>query len=82
MFKNGAQIMKNNQMKAVHDNDLNNLLKSLNVYDDVCSGKFECIFCHKKITIENIDAIVPYDNSVQFTCDDPECHSKLIGWEK
>lgn len=82
MHKWRARIVENNEMKAVHDDDLESLLKSLNVYEDVCAGKFECLFCHKKVTLENIDAIVPYDNSVQFTCDDPECHSKLIGLGK
>lgn len=79
---NGVTIMKNNQMKAVHDDDLDSLLKSLNVFDSVCSGKYECLFCHKKITVDNIDAIVPYENSIQFTCDSPECHLKLIGLGK
>lgn len=74
--------MKNKEMRAVHDDDLESLLKSLNVYNDVVTGKFKCLFCQNKITIENIDAIVPYNNSVQFTCDNPECHLKLIGWNK
>ena len=74
--------MKNKEMRAVHDDDLESLLKSLNVYTDVVTGKFKCLFCQNKITIENIDAIVPYNNSVQFTCDNPECHLKLIGWNK
>lgn len=77
-----AKIMKNKEMRAVHDDDLESLLKSLNVYNDVVTGKFKCLFCQNKITIENIDAIVPYNNSVQFTCDNPECHLKLIGWNK
>ena len=58
--------MKNKEMRAVHDDDLESLLKSLNVYNDVGTGKFKCLFCQNKITIENIDAIVPYNNSVQF----------------
>ena len=74
--------MKNKEMRAVHDDDLESLLKSLNVYNDVVAGKFKCLFCQNKITIENIDAIVPYNNSIQFTCDNPECHLKLIGWNK
>lgn len=73
--------MKNNQMKAVHDNDLEKLLKSLGVYEDVVNGKYHCLFCNNVITAENIDSIVPHEQSVQFTCDNPLCHSRLIGWE-
>lgn len=77
-----ANIMKDNQMKAVHDDDLVKLLKSLNVYENVIAGKYECLLCKRSITLDNIDSIVPFEQTVQFTCDDPSCHLKLIGWEK
>ena len=67
----GANIMKNDEIQAVHDNDLKNLLKSLNVYEDVINNNYHCLFC---------DSIVPYDGEVQFTCDRSECHLKLLGW--
>lgn len=79
--KIGADIVKDNKMKAVHDKDLIQLLKSLNVYEDVIEGKYKCLFCNQVITIDNIDSIVPYEGSVQFTCDKPPCHMKLIGWK-
>lgn len=78
----GAKIVKENKMKAVHDKDLENLLKSLHVYENVINGKYSCIFCGNEITLDNIDSIVPYDESVQFTCDKLECHQKLLGWDK
>jgi len=81
LIKNiGAKIVQENKMKAVHDKDLESLLKSLHVYEDVVSSKYKCLFCNKKITLDNIDSIVPYQESVQFTCDEPECHQKLLGW--
>lgn len=76
----GAKIVKENKMKAVHDNDLVNLLRSLNVYNDVINGKCNCLFCNQEITLDNLDSIVPYEGAIQFTCDNPECHFKLIGW--
>lgn len=78
----GAKIVKDNKMKVVHDNDLEKLLRSLGVYDEVANMQFKCIFCENEITLDNIDSIVPYNRSIQFTCDSSECHSKLIGWEK
>lgn len=83
MFKKsilGADIVKNNKMKMVHDKELKQLLQSLEVYDDVVNGQCECLFCHAKITLDNIDAIVPHEGQVCFTCDKKSCHSKLIGW--
>lgn len=80
--KIGAKIVKENKMKVVHDKDLEDLLKSLQVYKDVIDGKYKCLFCDEVITFDNIDSIVPYENLVQFTCDKIECHEKLIGMRK
>lgn len=78
--KIGADIVKDNQMKMVLDNDLVKLLQSLKVLDGVNGGKYKCLFCGNKITIDNIDSIVPHEGMVQFTCDNPDCHAKLVGW--
>ena len=75
----GVDIVKDNTMQAVHDSDLVELLKSLGVYDGVTSGEYKCLFCHGKITLENIDSIMPCDGEVQFTCDNKDCHLKLLG---
>lgn len=77
-FKTGASIMKDNKIKAVHDKDLVELLQSLNVYNDVIHGNYKCLFCGNTITIDNIASIVPYENTVQFTCDSTDCHQKFI----
>ncbi|WP_289747786.1 hypothetical protein [Thomasclavelia cocleata] len=76
----GAKIVRENKMKAVHDKDLENLLKSLHVYESVVNGEYKCLFCNEKITLDNIDSIVPYEESIQFTCDKLMCHQKLLGW--
>lgn len=78
--KIGAKIMKDNNMQVVHDNDLQSLLNSLGVYNDVMRGKYHCLFCDNIITTDNIDSIVPHEGTIQFTCDKIECHAKLIGW--
>ena len=74
-----AKLVKNGKLNVVHDKDLESLLKSLNSYDDVVSGKKRCLFCNSIITIRNLDSIVPKDGEVQFTCDSVDCHGKLIG---
>lgn len=74
-----AKIVKDNQITAVHDDDLVSLLTSLNVLGSVQNGEKKCLFCKKIITLENIDSIVPHEGSIEFTCDNFECHAKLIG---
>ncbi|MDK2966493.1 hypothetical protein [Lacrimispora sp.] len=70
--------MKNSGIKAVNNDDIVDLLESLGVYGEVIAGKKKCIFCGKTITVENIDAILPVDNSVEFSCNAEECHINLI----
>lgn len=77
----GANILKDNKMKVVHDNDLKKLLLSLNVYEDVINKKYKCLFCGRDITMDNIDSIMPYEQTIQFTCDEENCHLKLLGWK-
>ncbi len=74
-----ASLLKKNTLNVVHDNDLESLLKSLDVYDSVVSGEKRCLFCNSIITLDNIDSIVPFEGTVQFTCDKKECHTELIG---
>ena len=78
IFNERVSIMKENKVQAVHDDDLIQLLQSLNIYEDVINEKCKCLFCDGLITIDNIDSIVPYNNKVCFTCDKDECHKKLI----
>ena len=80
-FRLKAKIVKDNQINCVYDDDLEKLLKSLEVYDNVISGKYNCLFCQKTISVDNIDAIVPHNGTIQFTCDCEECHKKLLGWQ-
>lgn len=42
IFNKGVSIMKENKVKAVHDDDLVQLLQSLNVYEDVINKKCKC----------------------------------------
>lgn len=76
-----AKVVKNNQLNVVHDNDLENLLKSLNVFDSVMAGQKECLFCKKTIVMENIMSIVPHKGMIEFTCNSPKCQSRLVGLE-
>lgn len=73
--------MKDNSIKAVYDADLEALLTSLGVIDDVKAGKFQCIFCGESIRIENIDGIIPRGNEIVFSCNAPACRLKLISKE-
>lgn len=74
----GAKLVMNNTLKAVHDEDLIQLLKSLDVWENVKTGQCRCFYCDRVITQENIGAILPVEQKIQFICDEAECYRKMI----
>lgn len=80
-MKNGNKelsIMKDGKIKAVHDNDLLELLKSLGIYDSIVQDDFKCYFCGDDITINNIASIIPNNKDISISCTKKECYRKLI----
>ena len=73
--------MRENQIKAVHQRDLECLLRSLGVYNSVCGKTETCFFCHEIISEETISAVFPFEDSVCFCCENPVCCSALIDLE-
>lgn len=70
--------MKDNHLQAVHDDDLNALLSSLGVYEKVCDGQYACPFCKKKITFENLGAIIPINGKIAFSCNSQACLNSMV----
>lgn len=78
MLKKGDfSIMSDNQLKAVHDDDLKSLLTSLGCFEKVSTQQCKCIFCDTVIDVETIGAIVPKEGQIQFVCNNMECLNKL-----
>lgn len=71
-------IMNDNHLKAVHDDDLCTLLKTLGCLENVEKGKCLCCFCHQTILLSNLGAIIPYKNEIVFSCDQSICLNKLL----
>ena len=68
---------KKNTLKAVYDSDLVGYLKSLGLYESIIAGKHLCTFCGNKITLDNLEIIVPKDNGVEFVCNNPNCLNQI-----
>ncbi|MDD2362857.1 MAG: hypothetical protein PHH84_07900 [Oscillospiraceae bacterium] len=73
--------MADNRLKAVHQSDLEGLLKSLGIYNSVRDNKEMCLFCRDIITEKTISAVFPFENSVCFCCGNPACCNALIDLE-
>jgi hypothetical protein len=60
-------------LAAVHDEDLEELLRGLDVLHDFTAGKMRCKFCDDVITEANLNAIFPDSGAVKVSCDRPPC---------
>lgn len=64
---------------AVHESDLEQMLKHLGADDAIKNKREKCCFCHSFVTFDNIFAIVRKGNKNRFCCDKPDCVAKLAG---
>lgn len=70
--------MDTSEIKAILDQDFENLLHKLNVYDAVVAGTVQCAFCHDTVNLLNISMVFPQDSEVRFCCDKKVCTDKLL----
>ena len=70
--------MDTSEIKAILDEDFENLLKKLNVFDAVKAGAVTCEFCGNTVTTENISMVFPKNGKVCFCCDKKECTDRLM----
>lgn len=60
-------------VKAVHDSDLEQLLKKLGIFDDITAGKLNCAVCGCPVDLDNLGTIFPRDNEICVSCDSSRC---------
>ena len=70
--------MKEFDIDAVFESDLEKLLKQLDIYNDVIQGKVFCDKCSCQITLKNIHSIFPNNNEIKFCCTQKDCVEKLV----
>jgi len=69
---------------AISTDEVAGLLRKLNLYDDVVSGKAKCFICGRKITLDNIGGVLMVDGKPVLVCDKPSCivRAALLSKEK
>jgi hypothetical protein len=66
------------RLQAVHDDDLEQVLQSLGVYNDFVHGRLRCAFCKDVITLQNLHSLFPDSGAVKASCTKPDCVRQLI----
>jgi len=62
---------------AVHERELERVLKRLGLLEKVERGEMKCPFCDRVLTINCIGAIAPLDG-VKLVCDNPKCIYRAV----
>ena len=65
--------MTERRIHAVHDRDLEKLLESLKLLDDLRAGKIKCSECACVVSEENLGFLYPYEGKIRICCDKPDC---------
>ncbi len=66
------------RVDAVYDDDLLELLDSLELRNKFLHGKLICAFCGDVITWENLHSIFPDSGAIKISCTKPNCVNQLI----
>ena len=66
------------KIKAVHEDDLPELLQSLGIYEKIQNGDIYCVECNCKITTDNLWGIKYKNSTFHVICSNPDCISKLV----
>jgi len=72
--------MEKKSLKAVHDDDLEAVLKGLGIYGELIHGRLGCAFCKETVTWDNLHSILPDSGAIKCSCSRPECVKLLLAW--
>jgi len=66
------------KIHAVHDRDLEKLLESLHLLNDLRKGKIKCSECECEVSEENLGFLYPYEGKIRVCCDKPACFYNAV----
>ncbi len=65
-------------LRAVHDDDLEEVLRKLALHADFSHGRLKCAFCNDTINWDNLHSLFPDSGAVKCTCNRPPCVNQLL----
>jgi len=60
-------------VKAIHDSDLESVLRKLELYEKLVRGELSCVICGRSLTLENLGGLYREDGKVKLVCNRIEC---------
>ena len=66
-------MRKRIEVKAVYDQDLEQVLASLGILDRLIAGEVSCTVCGCQVDLDNLGAIFPAGDDIGVCCDKDKC---------
>jgi len=66
-------MRKRATVRAVWDSDLQELLKSLGLFESLSARQLQCARCQREIDLANLGALFSDGHDLRVTCDDATC---------
>jgi len=66
-------MRKKIEVKAVYDQDLEQVLKQLGIFDKLIAGEVNCAVCKSHVDLDNLGAIFPRGEDIKVSCDNDKC---------
>jgi len=70
--------MRKHTIRAVHEQDLEELLKSLGLSELITEGELTCGICGSIVNLDNLLCIYPSNEEVKVCCKKPECYESVL----
>lgn len=70
--------MKNKEIKAIHEQDLDTFLKKLELLKPLTDGNLKCSLCDTTINKENFKFLYSENGEIKACCNKIECYEKII----
>jgi len=65
-------------IRAVHEDDLQSYLAGLGLLDYIRSGTAKCSHCASPVTMDNLGGLFPAEEDIVPVCDRPSCLASLF----
>ncbi len=66
-------MRKRVEVKAIYDQDLEQVLANLGILDKLIAGELNCAVCGCQVDLDNLGTIFPDDDKVGVSCDNSRC---------
>lgn len=70
--------MKRKVLPAVHEHDLEKLLSSLDLLEEIRSGKVKCAICGDPVMLKNFQCVYAECNEIRVCCSKLTCYQQVL----